>query len=234
MRKSFTILALLLSINISFAQELLQLNGWSVIVKTGVSNSNYFFQPLNPLKQLLDYKLENRKLNQNYDLAFSYQLERVTLKIGASLMERGYRQTYNWIPPDGVSGLNDPNLPSYTNMNANYINWSLSLGYSFIQKHKVSITPFANFIYGGLVSFKEETIYGNDKKNTNETNFVNHQFASTILACSFSIDARFSVLNRLGVILSPYLLYTFSDIDNNLIEKSNHSLGANIGLGYKF
>lgn len=232
MKINSIILVLFLCCNLQLMGQESKENGWSAMLKGGMLTSNYEFSPLSSSKQLLGYELEN-KINSNLDLEFKYHLQKVAMKIGVSYIGRGYRQSYNWITPDQNS-LNDPSLPSYTNMNSRYLNWSLSFGYSVLKGNKLEITPFANFIYGGLVSLKELTVYGNDSNNTKETDLVCHKFSSTILATSFSVDFTYNVTEKVGVLFSPYFLHTITTIDEKLIEKSRHSIGGNIGVVYSF
>lgn len=178
MKINSIIIVLFLCLNLQIMGQESIRNGWSVMLKGGVLTSNYDFKPLSETKQLFGYELEN-KTNTNLDLEFKYQLQNIAMKIGTTYINRGYRQSYNWVTPD-LNGFNDPSLPSYTNMNSRYLNWNLSFGYSILQKKKLTLTPFANFMYAGLVSFREETIYGDDPKNVKETELVCHRFSSTV------------------------------------------------------
>ena len=214
---------------LTYSQENKENESWLVSIKSGPSWSQYNFKPLSNIEQSLGYTLD-KKLNMNYGINLIYFQERISLKVGISFLDKGYKQNYTWTAPNGIDPALDPVVPVSSTLNAYYVNGGIAFGYSVVKQEKISITPYINFMYGGLVKFKETTIYGKEGKTTKETNLIYHQLADKILTLSFSLDARYNLTQRIGVLISPYLAKDVNSVDNNLITNTNYILGGRLGL----
>lgn len=171
------------------------------------------------------------KLEYGVGIQIAYQLgDNLGLRSGALYAEKGYELVYAWSAPNGTNGSGDPTIPMRTQFKQRYIDVPLNAYYQLIRKDKFQLAPALGVVNSFKIASSEISKMGDGAQK--ETSFYSDESNDYLMALRLAVLLKFTLSERLFLVLEPHSSYNFHKLNDRDIENSDLSFGTCLSLNF--